>query len=104
MKTCPNCNNELKAIDSKGIFFFQKRASRIYWVFSAIFLGLVWSILIPKITPESISNYALVVYYIIITILIIKLYKSNMSKVIYECVGCKNKYSNNPLKLFNYRE
>lgn len=102
MKTCPNCNKELISIDSKGIFSFQKRASRIFWVVSTTFLGLLWSILIPKITPEAISSYALVLYYIIITILIIKLYKSNKSKVIYECVSCKKKYSDTPLKPFTY--
>jgi len=102
MKTCPNCNNELIAIDSTGIFSFQKRASRIYWIFSAIFLGLLWSILIPKIMPENLTYFALALYYIIAIMLIFKMYKSNMKKIIYECVNCKNKYSNTPLKLFNY--
>jgi len=102
MKTCPNCNNELIAIDSTGIFSFQKRASRIYWVISSIFLGLLWSILIPKVVPESITQIVLAVYYFVVIVFIIKMYKSNMNKIIYECVSCKNKYNNNPLKPFNY--
>ena len=102
MKTCPNCNKQLVAIDSAGIFSFKKRASRIYWVISAIFLGLLWSILILKIAPENTTQIALAVYYIVVTVFIVKMYKSNMNKIIYECVSCKNKYSNNPLKSFNY--
>ena len=104
MKTCPNCNKQLVAIDSTGIFSFQKRALRIYWVISATFLGLLWSILILKIAPENITQIALAVYYITAIVFIIKMYKSNMKKIIYECINCKNKYSNNPLKLFNYAQ
>ena len=102
MKACPDCKNELIAIDSKGLFSFQKRASRILWVISMVFLGVLWSILVPKIVPENISSYALAAYYILITILIIKLYKSNKSKIIYECTNCKNKFSDTPLKPFTY--
>jgi hypothetical protein len=102
MKKCPNCNNQLIAIDSTGIFSFQKRASRIYWVISTIFLGLLWSILIPKIMSEKLTHIAFAVYYISAILFILNMYKSNMKKIIYECVNCKNKYSNNPLKLFKY--
>ena len=102
MKTCPNCNNELIAIDSTAIYSFQKRASRIYWLVSLIFIALLLSILIPKIVPDAISQLVLVIYYVIALIAIMKMYKSNKNKVVYECIKCKNKYSDNPLKLFHY--
>ena len=102
MKKCPNCNNQLIAIDSTVIFSFHTKALRINWVITAVFIGLLWSILIPKILPENIAHIALVVYYIFAIIFIIKMYKSNMKKIIYECVSCKNRYSNNPLKPFKY--
>lgn len=102
MKTCPNCNKQLIAIDSSGIFSFQKRASRIYWVISAIFIGLLWSILILKIMPENITHIALAVYYIFAILFIFNMYKSNMKKIIYKCVNCNNTYSSNPLELFDY--
>ena len=102
MKTCPDCNKEIIAIDSNGIFSFQKRASRIFWLFSVTFLILLWSILITKLMPESLVSVSLVVYYIAALIFMVKMYKSNLNKVIYECANCKNKFSGNPLKPFNY--
>ena len=102
MKACPNCNKEPIAIDSNGMFSFQKRASRIFWLFSVTFLILLWSILIPKLMPEALISVSLVVYYIAAIIFMLKMYKSNLQKVIYECVNCKNKFSGNPIKLFNY--
>jgi len=102
MKICPDCNKELIAIDSKGMFSFQKRASRMLWLFLVIFLVLLWSILIPKLMPEDLVSVSLVVYYITALIFILKTYKLNKSKIIYECLNCKNKFSDNPLKPFDY--
>ena len=102
MKTCPDCNKELIAIDSKGLFSFQKRASRIFWLFSVTFLILLWSILIPKLMPEVLISVSLVAYYIAALIFMLKMYKSNVKKVIYECINCKNKFSDTPLKPYDY--
>ena len=104
MKKCSDCNNELVGVDTVGMFSFEKRFSRMFWLISVIFLALLWSILIPKIMPEEIKHIALVIYYSFSAILIYKLYKSNKNKIIYECVSCKNKYKGNTHTKFNYGE
>jgi len=102
MKKCPDCNSDLVAVDTLGIFSFEKRFSRVFWLISVIFIALLWSILLPKIMPEEAKSISLVVYYFLAGILIYKSYKTNKNKVIYECASCKNKFKGSALTKFNY--
>jgi hypothetical protein len=104
MKKCPDCNNNLMGVDTRGMFAFEKRAARIFWLISFVFLVLLWSILIQKIVPETFRPIALVIYYSLGAILIYKTYNSNKNKIIYECISCKKKFKGNALTQFNYGE
>ena len=92
MNNCPHCNKELKAIDTRGIFPFESRASKVRWVIVFSFLIIVWSALILVLIPKAYQSIALLVYYPLSFSLLYKLYNSKLNSIVYECTSCKDRF------------
>jgi len=102
MESCPNCNNELKAVDTRGIFPFESRVSRVRWLMVFSLLIIVWSALILVLVPEGYQVIALLIYFILSFSILIKFYKMKLDSIIYECIGCKNRFKGRKLTKFSY--
>ncbi len=102
MDSCPNCNAELKAVDTRGIFPFESRTSRVRWIVVFSFLIIVWSALILALVPEAYQSIALLLYYPLSFALLFKLYKSKLDSIIYECTSCKDRFKGQKLVKFSY--
>jgi hypothetical protein len=104
MESCPNCNSKLKAVDTRGIFPFEGRASRVRWLIVFSFLIIIWSALILVLVPEKYQSIALLIYYPLSFAILIKLYKTKLNSIIYECVSCKNRFKGQKLTKFSYSD
>ena len=102
MGSCPICNNELKAVDTRGIFPFESRASRARWLVVFSFLIIIWSALILVVLPEKYQSIALLIYYPLSFAMLIKVYKTKLNSIIYECISCKNRFKGQNLTKFSY--
>jgi hypothetical protein len=102
MDNCPNCNNKLKAVDTRGIFPFENRASRVRWLTVFSLLIVLWSALILVLVPEDYQSIALLIYYPLSFAILIKLYKTKLDSIIYECISCKNRFKGQKLTKFSY--
>ena len=102
MDKCPNCNNKLKAVDTRGIFPFESSASRVRWLTVFSFLIVIWSALILVLVPEEYQSIALIIYYPLSIAILIKLYMTKLDSIIYECITCKNRFKGQKLTKFSY--
>ena len=99
---CPSCNEEIKEIDTLGMFSFETKSSRLRWVVGFGFLIVVWSIIIPIVVPNNYSTFLLLIYYALAYSLLYRLYKKKFNTIIYECEGCNDKFIGVKLKKFTY--
>ena len=102
MTKCPDCNTELKAVDSRGMFPFETRASRVRWVIVFSFLIIVWSALILVLIPEGYQSITLAIYFPLSFFLLYKIYNSKLDSIIYECASCQNRFKGQKLVKFSY--
>jgi uncharacterized Tic20 family protein len=102
MNKCPDCNNELKGIDTRGVFAFESRTLRITWVISFTFIIIVCSALILVLLPESAHSIASLIYFPVAFFLLYKTYQRKLDTVVYECVGCKERFKGKKLEKYRY--
>jgi len=102
MKNCPNCNNKLTGIDTRGVFAFENRSSRVGWFIAFTFIIIVCSAFILVLLPKATHSIALLLYYPLAFYLLYKIYKKKLNTIIYECTICKNRFKGETLEDFNY--
>jgi len=102
MNVCTNCKNEVKAVDTLGVFPFHTRGSRIRWVVVFGLLIIVWSALILVLIPKVYQSIALLTYYPLAFYLLHKVYKSKQKSIIYQCENCNNKFKGKNREKFSY--
>ncbi len=102
MKKCPDCNNELKGVDTRGIFAFEKRSLRISWFIAFTFIIIVCSALILVLLPEAMHSIASLIYFPLAFFLLYKIYKQKLDTIIYECISCKKRFKGQKLEKFSY--
>ncbi len=102
MNSCPDCNNELKGVDTRGIFAFENRSLRIFWFIGFTFIILVCSALILVLLPKSFHSITSLIYFPLAFFLLYKVYKRKLDTIIYECVSCKKRFKGQKLENFSY--
>ena len=102
IKKCLNCNKELEAIDTVGIFRFENKWSRVRWIIGFSFLVLVWSVMIPILVPQPYQSALLLIYYFLSYGFLYKLYKKKLDSIVYNCKSCNKKFIGRTLLDFEY--
>lgn len=104
MKACPDCNSELRAVDTIGIFPFHSTASKIRFAVMLVFLAVVWSALILVLVPNNLHAISLVAFYGVSILLIYKISKSKFESIVFECGQCHQRFKGSNLMRFRYGE
>jgi len=102
MKRCPNCNENIVAIDTIGLFRFENKGSRVRWVLGFSFLILVWSALIPIFFSQPYRLVLLVIYYIFACGFLYRIYLNKLDSIVYGCENCSKKFIGRKLSIFTY--
>ena len=104
MKACPDCNSELRAVDTLGIFPFHSTASKIRFFVMLVFLVVVWSALVLVLVPKDLHAISLIAFYGVSILLIYKISKSKIESIVFECSECHQRFKGSNLVRFRYGE
>ncbi len=102
MKICPDCNNKLTSVDTRGLFAFENRSLRVSWFIGFTFVIIVFSALILVLLHEDFYSIAFLIYFPSAFMLLHRVYKGKLDTIIYECTNCKSRFKGQNLEKFRY--
>ena len=92
-RTCGNCGSRLEEVDYIGTFFtpmFKSGVFRFLSVIPILLLSSIGVVLINEFVSEASTEVVKYVYYLVVLVLTVFIYKRHFDFIIYKCSECSS--------------